>query len=83
MVIVTVKYVNLNGTVKPDRYCFKSNDDLQANDYVYCDTKYGCIKGIVCDVYKTIEELIAAKEVVDFNNLKECCKIEEVKDANM
>ncbi len=83
MVIVTVKYVNLNGTVKPDRYWFKSNDDLQCNDYVYCDTKYGCIKGIVCYVYKTIEELIAAKEVVDFNNLKACCKIEEVKDANM
>ena len=76
MIIVTVKHVNYNGTFKPVKYCFKSNDDLKCNDYVYCDTKYGCIKGIVCDICKTIDELIAVKEVVDFSNLKECCKIE-------
>ena len=78
MVIVRVQHVNYNGTVKPDRYYFKSNDDLQANDYVYCDTKFGCVKGIVCDIYKTIDELIKAKVIVNFSDLKECCKIGEV-----
>lgn len=75
MVIVAIKHVNYNGTFKTDKYYFKSNDDLQCDDYVYCDTKYGCVKGIVCNIYKTIDELIKAKVVVDFSDLKECCKI--------
>ena len=74
MVIVRVQHVNYNGTFKADKYWFKSNDDLKCNDYVYCDTQFGCVKGIVCDVYKNIYELIKAKVVVDFSNLKECCK---------
>ena len=78
MVIVRIKHVNYNGTFKADKYWFKSNDDLKCNDYVYCDTQFGCVKGIVCEIYKNIDELIKAKVVVDFSNLKECCKIEEV-----
>ena len=74
MIIVRVQHVNYNGTFKADKYWFKSNDDLKCNDYVYCDTQFGCVKGIICDVYKNIDELIKAKVVVDFSNLKECCK---------
>ena len=44
MVIVAIKHVNYDGTFKTDKYFFKSNDDLQCDDYVYCDTKYGCVK---------------------------------------
>ena len=76
MVIVAIKHVNYNGTFKTDKYFFKSNDDLQYDDYVYCDTKYGCVKGIDCNIYKTIDELIKAKVIVNFSDLKECCKIE-------
>ena len=74
MLIVTVKHVNYNGTSKAEKYWFKSNDDLKCNDYVFCDTKSGCVKGIVCDVYKTIDELIEGKVCVDFEKLKECGK---------
>lgn len=74
MIVVKIKHVNYNGTFSKDKYWFKSSNDLKCNDYVDCDTKYGCIKGIVCDVYKTIDELIEAKAVVNFADLKECGK---------
>ena len=74
MIVVKIKHVNFNGTFIKDKYWFKSSDDLKCNDYVNCDTKHGCVKGIVCDVYKTIDELIEAKEVVNFADLKECAK---------
>ena len=74
MIIVHIKHVNYNGIVTKEKYWFKSNDDLKCNDYVDCDTKYGCVKGIVCNIYKTIDELIEAQAVVNFKELKECCK---------
>lgn len=80
MIIVRIKHVNYNGTVQKDKYWFKSNEDLKCNDYVNCDTRFGCVKGIVCDVYKTIDELIESHMVVDFNDLKECSKAMEVND---
>ena len=72
--IVHIKHVNYNGTFTKEKYWFKSNDDLKCNDIVDCDTKYGCVKGIVCNVYKTIDELIENKAVVNFKELKECRK---------
>lgn len=74
MIIVTIKHVNFDGTFCKDKYWFKSKDDLKRNDYVNCDTRYGCVRGIVCDVYKTIDELIEAKAIVNFAYLKECAK---------
>jgi hypothetical protein len=74
MLIVHIKHVNYNGTFTKEKYWFKSNDDLKCNDYVDCDTKYGCVKGIVCNVYKTIDELIEGQAVINFKELKECQK---------
>lgn len=74
MIIVRIKHVNYNGTFQKDKYFFKSNCDLKCNDYVNCDTKFGCVLGIVCDVYKNIDELIESHLIVDFENLKECSK---------
>lgn len=74
MIIVMIKHVNFDGTVCKDKYWFKSKDDLKCNDYVECDTRYGCVKGIVCDVFKTVDELIEAKAIVNFAGLKECAK---------
>lgn len=76
MILVRIKHVNYNGTFNKDKYWFKSNDDLKCNDYVECDTKYGCVKGIVCDVYKNIDELIELKMIISFIDLKECRKLE-------
>ena len=74
MLIVQIKHVNYNGTFSKEKYWFKSNDDLKCNDFVDCDTKYGCVKGIVCNIYKTIDELIEEQAVVNFKDLKECRK---------
>ncbi len=74
MIIVRIKHVNYNGTFQKDKYWFKSNDDLKCNDYVICDTRFGCVKGIVCDIYKTIDELIESHMVINFTDLKECSK---------
>lgn len=75
MIIVRIKHVNYNGTVRKDKYFFKSNDDLKCNDYVNCDTRFGCILGIVCDVYKTIDELIESNITINFADLKECSSV--------
>lgn len=74
MIIVSVKHVNYNGTFRPDKYYFKSNDNLKPNDYVSLDTKYGCVKGIVCDVYEKFEDLLTIKGSMNFRELKDCCK---------
>lgn len=75
MIIVRIKHVNYDGTVRKDKYFFKSNYDLKCNDYVNCDTRFGCVLGIVCDVYKTIDELIESHMVINFDGLKECSKV--------
>lgn len=74
MLIIQIKHVNYNGTFTKEKYWFKSNDDLKCNDFVDCDTKYGCVKGIVCNVYKTIDELFEDQAVINFKELKECRK---------
>lgn len=74
MLIVQIKHVNYNGTFCPDKHWFKSKDDLKCNDFVDCDTRYGCVKGIVCNVYKTIDELIEGQVAISFKDLKECRK---------
>lgn len=74
MIIVRIKHVNYDGTHRKDKYFFKSNDDLKCNDFVNCDTRFGCVLGKVCDVYKTIDELIEANITISFADLKECSK---------
>ena len=59
-------------------YAFKSNQNLEVNDNVVCDTCYGEASGIVKEIITSDELLSNEKYSGVYLPLKECKKIEEL-----
>lgn len=78
-----VKCLHVNYQLKPiyvASYYFKTNDNVEKGDYVYCDTCNGLMICVVEKVYTKVEEIINLKDMPNISYLKECrLNLEEVK----
>lgn len=78
--IVKCLHVNYQLKTTNGAYYFKTNDNVEKGDYVYCDTCYGLMICVVAKIYTKVEEIINLKDMPNISYLKECrLNLEEVK----
>ena len=72
LAIVEVSHLNYEMEQSKKTFYFKTYDDVEKGDYVYCDTRNGLMVCIVKEVYTTLEQAFALKDLPNLQLLKEC-----------
>ena len=76
MKIVKVGHVDYELKIKSsDRFYFKTDDDVEINDFVWCDTINGLMVGKVTKVFETLDEAFELKDLPALNGIKRCSKL--------
>lgn len=72
LAIVEVSHLNYEMEQSKKTFYFKTYDNVEQGDYVYCDTRNGLMVCIVKEVYITLEQVFALKDLPNLQLLKEC-----------
>lgn len=70
--IVAVKHINYQLEPCSEVLYFKTNEDINIDDFVFCNTCYGLAVCKVVGIYQTLEEIFKLKKLPILDHLKEC-----------
>ena len=70
--IVEVSHLNYEMEQGKKTFYFKTYDNVEKGNYVYCDTRHGLMVCVVKEVYTTLAQAFGLKNLPNLQLLKEC-----------